>query len=189
MDRPARERSEPRRKIRVGTVRRRHVIHVEGYDPRGADGYYNLFRRACDGFRRKWSVSLALQPLEVDSEDFAHWLVDVRASNWQVATYYDFLRLERFIRSDMTGSMARYLPSSLGWIVGDHLSGAQIRIFCASPRFSLHLLYFQLLLLVWLALPAMIGLMVVHAIADYLGLPLTAGVVTSLLAATVSLLA
>jgi hypothetical protein len=188
MNPPAGERSEPRCETCVGTVRRRHVIYVEGYDPRGAEGYYKLFQRACDGFRRKWSVPLTLRPLEVDSEDFAHWLVDVRASNWQVAATYDFLRLERFIRSDMSGPTAQHLLRSIGWIVGDLLSGAQFRIFCASPRFSLHLMYFQLLVLLWLAPAAMIGLIVVHATADYLGLPLPVAVVASLLAAFAFLL-
>jgi pimeloyl-ACP methyl ester carboxylesterase len=171
----------------VGTVRRRHVIYVEGYDPRGAEGYYNLFQRACDRFRREWLASLTLQPLELDSADFAHWLIAVRTSNWQVATHYDFLRLERFIRSDMAGSMARYIPRTLCWIVDDLVSGALFRIFCASPRFSLHLLYFQLLLLAWLALPAMIGLMVARAVTDF-GVAMPVSIVTSLLAALASLL-
>jgi hypothetical protein len=63
-------------------VRLRHVIYVGRYDPRGAEGYYHLFQRACDRFRREWRVSLTLQPLELDSDDLAHWRVDVRTSNW-----------------------------------------------------------------------------------------------------------
>jgi len=109
MDLPAGERSESRCESIVGTVRRRHVIYVCGYEPRGARGYYDLFQRECDRFRRVWPVSLTVQPLERDSEDFAHWLVEVRASNWQVATNHDFLRLERFIRADMAGPLARHI--------------------------------------------------------------------------------
>jgi len=86
MDLPLRERSKARRKTSVGAVRRRHVIYVAGYEPRGAKGYCKLFERECDRFQRVWPVSLTIEPTDFDSEDFARWLVDVRASHWQVST-------------------------------------------------------------------------------------------------------
>jgi pimeloyl-ACP methyl ester carboxylesterase len=187
MDLSARERSEPRCELSVGTVRRRHVIYVGGYEPRGARGYYKLFQRECDRFQRVWPVSLTVQPGEFDSEDFARWVVDVRASNWQVSTIYDFLRLERFIRSDMAEPMMRYIPRSLGWIVGDLVSGAQFRIFRASWRFGLHLLFVQLMLLAWLAFAAVIGVTVGYVATDHLGL--SVGIIASFLAALASFLA
>jgi hypothetical protein len=182
------ERSEPRCEIRGGRVRRRHVIYVGGYEPRGARGYYKLFQRECDRFQRVWPVSLTIQPGEFDSEDFAHWMVDVHASNWQVSTTYDFLRLERFIRSDMAEPMMRHIPRSLGWIVGDLASGAQFRIFRASWRFGLHLLFVQSVLLAWLALAAAIGVMAGYVAADHLGFS-PVGIITSFLAALASFLA
>jgi pimeloyl-ACP methyl ester carboxylesterase len=187
MDLSPRERSEPRCDLSVGAVRRRHVIYVGGYEPRGATGYYKLFQRECDRFQRVWPVSLTVQPGEFDSEDFARWVVDVRASNWQVSTTYDFLRLERFIRSDMAEPMMRYIPRSLGWIVGDLVSGAQFRIFRASWRFGLHLLFVQLVLLAWLAFAAVIGVTVGYVATDHLGL--SVGIIASFLAALASFLA
>jgi len=88
----------------VGAIRRRHVIYVERYDPRGAQSHFDLFRRTCEWFQQVWPISLTLQPLEIESDDFAHWGVDLRGSNWQVATHYDFVRMENFIRSDMAAS-------------------------------------------------------------------------------------
>jgi hypothetical protein len=164
----------------VGTVRRRHIIYVEGYDPRGAEGYYHLFQRECDRFRREWPVSLTLEPLEFDSDHFAHWQISVHTSNWQVATHYDFVRLERFIRSDLAAPIARLLPRAVGWIIGDLLSSALFRVFWASPRFILHLLYCQLLVLAWLALPAIGGLLVAFALVINLSLPMSIDVVMSL---------
>jgi pimeloyl-ACP methyl ester carboxylesterase len=167
----------------ISTVQHRHVIYVEGYDPRGAEGYYRLFQRECDRFGQEWPVSLTLAPLELHSDQLAHWRLTVRASNWEVATQYDFLRLERFIRSDMAAPIARFIARAVGWIVDDLGTGTLFRIFCAGPRFTLHLLYFQLLVLAWLALPPTGGLLIARAVMVYLGLPLSIGVATSLLAA------
>src|SRR5260370_41872417 len=87
------------RKTSVGAVRRRHVIYVAGYEPRGARGYCKLFERECDRFQRVWPVSLTIAPTDFDSEDFSRWLVDVRASHWQVLATYAFVLLAKFNRS------------------------------------------------------------------------------------------
>ena len=184
-----RERPEPRCEVSVGAVRRRHVIYVGGYEPRGARGYYKLFQRECDRFQRVWPVALTIQPGEFDSEDFARWLVGVRTSDWQVSTTYDFLRLEKFIQSDMDEPLMRHILRSLGWIVGDLVSGAQFRIFRASWRFGLHLLFVQLVLLTWLELAVASGVVVAYVVTDHLGLSAPLGIVTSLLAALASFLA
>src|SRR5215472_18145649 len=188
MDVSPRGRSEPRQ-VGVATVRRRHVIYVGGYEPRGARGYYKLFQRECDRFQRVWPVSLTVQPGEFDSEDFARWRLDVRAHSWQVSTTYDFLRLERFIRSDLAEPMLRHIPRALGWMIGDLASGAQWRIFHASWRFGLHLLFVQLVLLAWLELAVAMGVLVAYVVTDHLGLSAPLGIVTSLLAALASFLA
>ncbi len=145
---------------RVGTVRRRYVLYVEGYDPRGAEAYYQLFQRSCDRFRKAWSVEQALDPFEIDSDDFAHWSLTTRSASWQVATRYDFLRLERHIRADMYGPTVPQIVRGLGWLIDDVVSGTMWRIFRASWRFGVHLLSIQALLVIWLALAAVIGLAV-----------------------------
>jgi hypothetical protein len=186
MDLSSRERPEVRCEIGVGAVRRRHVCYVAGYEPRDARRYYKLFQRECDRFQRVWPVSLTVEPNDFDSEDFARWLVRARASKWQVATTYDFLRLEKFIQSDLTEPMMRHIPRSLGWIIGDLVSGAQFRIFRASWRFGLHLLFVQWLLLAWLALAATIGVMAGYVVTEHIGLSTPVGIVTSLLIALAS---
>ncbi len=173
-----------------GAIRRRHVLYIEGYDPLGTQWYYDLFRRTCERCRRLWPLTLTLQPLEIDSADFATWRVDLGGANWQVATRYDFQRLERFIRSDMNQPMARQLVSALGWCFGDALSGVQWRIFrTAGWRFVVHLVWFQLLLVAWLAAAGGVGLMFGYAFSHPLGLPISAAVAAGLLSALVSLFA
>ena len=186
MDLSPRERWEPRCEANVATVRRRHVIYVGGYEPRGARGYYKLFQRECDRFQRVWPVSLTVQPGEFESEDFARWRLDVRAHSWQVSTTYDFLRLEGFIRSDLAEPMLRHIPRALGWMIGDLASGAQWRIFHASWRFGLHLLFVQLVLLAWLELAVAMGVTVAYAVTDRLGFSAAAGAITCLFVVLVS---
>lgn len=140
-------------------IRRRHVIYVEGYDPQGAEGYYRLFQRAGRPFGSTWSIALTLGPLQLDSEDLAHWDVAARGPNWQVATRYEFLRQERFIRADMALPLWRHVPRALGWVCGDLISGATWRIMRASWRFALHLIVYQTMLLAWLGLAAAAGLL------------------------------
>jgi hypothetical protein len=189
MDLPLRERLQSRREISVGAVRRRHVIYVAGYEPRGARGYYRLLERECDRFQRVWPVSLKIEPADFDAQDFARWLIDARASNWRVSATYDFLRLENFIQSDLAEPLIRQIPRALGWIIGDLVSGAQLRIFRASWRFGLHLLFVQAVLLFWLALAAAIGLMAGCAVTNHFGSSAPVAIVTSLVTALASFLA
>jgi pimeloyl-ACP methyl ester carboxylesterase len=189
MDLGARERSVSEWEGAAPTIRRRHVVYVSGYDRRGTQEYYRLFQRECDRFRRDRAVHVTLEPLTLDDDDFAHWNVDMAASGWEVSTHYDFLRLERFVRSDMDGSLMRHILRSLAWIVGDLASGAQYHIFRASWRFGLHLLGFQVLLLAWLALAILIGLTTAYAMKTSLDLPVPLDILVSLLVATGSLVA
>jgi hypothetical protein len=139
-------------------IRRRHVLYVEGYDPQGAEGYYGLFQGGCKRFRNVWPIRIDLGELTLASEELASWNVAAHGPNWDVATRYEFLRQEQFIRADMAEPMRRHVPRALAWIVGDLVSGALFRIFRASWRFGVALSYFELLLLLWLALPVAAGI-------------------------------
>jgi hypothetical protein len=160
-------------------VRRRHVIYVEGYDPQGAEGYYGLFRGGCRRFQSNWAIRLDLGPLTLQSEEFAHWSIEAHAPSWNVATHYEFLRQEKFIRADMAEPIRRHIPRALGWICNDLASGALLRIFRASWRFGVAVLYFELLLLAWLAVPIAVGLEVAlqaaRAFPDFPLAPILAG--------------
>src|SRR5215467_15431297 len=158
LDTSAPRRPETRLEHPIGTVRRRRVVYVEGYDPRGAETYHQLFERSCERFGKTWSVNPTLKPIELDSDDLAHWSIEMRSAHWQVATRYDFLRLEHHIRADMGGSLARQILRALAWIVDDLVSGAMWRIFRASWQFGAHLLLIQVLFVVWLAVAVACGL-------------------------------
>jgi pimeloyl-ACP methyl ester carboxylesterase len=173
---------------RVGTVRRRHVLYVEGYDPRGAEIYYQLFQSSRDRFRKAWSVEQTLAPFEIDSDDFAHWSLSTKWASWLVTTRYDFLRLERHVRADINAPTIRQILRALGWLIDDIVSGTMWRIFRASWRFGVHLLSIQAVLVIWLALAAVIGL-AAALIGSSFGQPLALATVDGLTAATVAVFA
>jgi hypothetical protein len=151
---------------KTSVIRRRHIFYVEGYDPQGADGYYGMFRSAVKRYLRLWPVKADVSPLAIDSDLFAHWTVDAAGPNWQVATQYAFLRQEEMIRANMAESMLSQLPRALGWIFGDLSSGTMLRILRYCWRFGAHLVYFQVLLLIWIALALTGGWFAGAAVAD-----------------------
>jgi pimeloyl-ACP methyl ester carboxylesterase len=188
MDTPLGGPTQPEPEHRVGTVRRRHVLYVEGYDPRGAEVYYQLFQSSRDRFRKAWSVEQTLAPFEIDSVDFAHWSLSTKWAGWQVTTRYDFLRLERHIRADINAPTIRQIVRGLGWLIDDIVSGTMWRIFRASWRFGIHLLSIQAVLVTWLALAAAIGL-AAALVGSSFGQPLALVTVDGLTAAAVAVFA
>ncbi|MEA2946843.1 MAG: hypothetical protein QOI40_2173 [Alphaproteobacteria bacterium] len=157
-------------------IQRRHVIYVEGYDPQGAEGYYGLFERAFQRFLKIWPLKAKLGPLELDSQDFAHWDIDAAGPNWQVTTRYDFLRQEHIIRANMAQPLLRQVPRALGWTLDYLVSGALFRVLRASWEFGAALIHFQMLLLWWLVLSAGGGWLVAYAATRALELRGPAGI-------------
>lgn len=151
-------------------VRRRHVLYVEGYDPQGAEGYYDIFKRSFDRFLKLWPLQTKLSALEIDSEFFAHWEIETSVPNWQVHTRYEFLRQEQFIRAKMTEPMLRQIRRALMWIADYLFSGALYRVYRASWRFGLALSNFQMLLLHWLWISAAGGVLAGFVLAHFFGL-------------------
>jgi hypothetical protein len=167
-------------------IRRRHVFYVEGYDPQGAEGYYGIFKRTWKRFQKIWPITVTLGPLHLDSELQAHWDIESSGPNWQVSTRYEFLRQEHIIRANMAEPMWRQVPRALWWALTDIFSGALFRIFRASWRYGLALLYFQSLLLLWLTVSGATGALLGVALTRWLGAPLWAGIAAAIPAAIVA---
>jgi hypothetical protein len=170
-------------------VRRRHVFYVEGYDPQGAKGYYRLFERECKRFVTTWPVTCRVGELVLDSDDVAHWDLSTSGPNWQVETRYEFLRMERLIRGNMGEPLRRQIPRALAWMAGDVASGALLRIFRASWRFGLHIVYPQLMLIAWILVAAAGGAIAANVAGDLAGLPAVVAVLLGLAAALAVFLA
>jgi hypothetical protein len=164
-------------------IRRRHVIYVEGYDPQGAEGYYNLFSRSFRRVLKIWPLKTSVSELHIDSDDFAHWDIETSGPNWQVSTHYDFLRQEQMIRANMAEPLWRQVPRALGWALNYLFTGTLFRVFRASYRYGLALVHFQMMLLYWLGLSAAGGWLVAWVAMRYLGAPSVIGAAIGVVAA------
>jgi hypothetical protein len=153
--------------------RRRHVFYLKAYDPRGAEGYHELFRRSWERCRGVWRFEGRLGELDLDSELIAHWDIEAAGPNWHAATRYEFLRLEGVVHAHMAEPLWRQVPRALAWAIDDLISGTAVRTFRAAWRFEVHLLYFQMLLALWLALALGTGWLAGFAAARF-GWPLAA---------------
>jgi hypothetical protein len=151
-------------------IRRRHVIYVEGYDPQGAEGYHDLFQRSWTRFLKLWPLQEAsVGPLEIDSKDFAHWQIEAAGPNWRTSTRYDFLRQEQMIRANMAEPLPKLVWRALRWTFGYMLDGTNLRIIRAGWRYGLSLVHFQMLMVLWVALPALAGWLAAEAVMHHGG--------------------
>ena len=150
-------------------IGRRHIFYVEGYDPRGAEGYHRLFARELARFVKTWGVEANLSELVLDDDDIAHWSVATKAPNWQTVTRYEFVRFEHVIAAAGARPMVRQIARTLHWMFDDVASGALWRTVRAAWRFALHLTVLQAPLLAWLALTLAAGCRAGIAIAHATG--------------------
>jgi len=165
-------------------IRRRHVLFVEGFDPQGAEGYYRIFQHARKRTDDIWQCQGKTGEPQFESELIARWDVEAAGPNWKVATHYEFLRLEHIIRAEMGAPITRHVPRTLAWILDYLITGTTWRMLRAAWRFTLHVLYFEVVLLLWLALAAGLGWLVARTAARLFALPapvaLAVGILTGI---------
>ncbi len=152
-------------------VRRRLVIYVQGYDPRGLAEYYRMFRReyrhTCDLYGLTGSVGRA----ENDPDRFiTSWDVTTHADDWQVDTHYLFLRWEDIIRRDFARPAWWKIVQLYRVMLIGIFNGVVPRFFKAHWRFGLFVIYPVVLMTIWLLLGVAAGLLAATGL-DALGMP------------------
>lgn len=148
-------------------IRRRRVFFIEGYEPKGADGFHRMFRREWNRFRKNWGVTGTLHDIHFVSDDIASWDMKTSGPNWQVSTHYEFLRLEHQIRTNLAQPMSLQIIRALRWMAGDLATGSIWRVFRASWRMGVLLSYSQVSLLAWLGAALAGGWFVSHLAEAY----------------------
>lgn len=129
-------------------VRHRHIIYIQGYDPRGLAQYYRMFRTELRKFNRLYQLSATIsRPKVAAGDEIASWTIDTKAADWQTRTTYDFLRFEDFIQRDLAAPIWRTVFHAV-WIYWRLvLTGTIARFTRANWRFTAFISYPHFVLL------------------------------------------
>jgi hypothetical protein len=131
----------------AATVRRRHVIYAQGYDPRGLAEYYRLFRGEYRKFCTLYGLTGKVGKIVNPPDRFTtHWTLDTAGANadgehWRVHTTYEFLRWEDIIRQDFARPVWWKTLYAIGSFLGTIVNGVYWRIARAHWRFALFMFY------------------------------------------------
>lgn len=147
-------------------VQHRHIVYVQGYDPRGLAQYYRMFRTELRKFGRLYQLTTTVsRPKTAPDGESASWSIETKASDWQTLTSYDFLRFEDLIQRDLAAPILGTVLRAI-WIYWRLVfRGTIARFWKANWRFATFITYPHLLLLV----EALGSFGVAYAIAKGLG--------------------
>ena len=130
-------------------VLNRHIIYVQGYDPRGLAQYYRMFRTELRKFGELYQITATVsRPDGPPDGEIASWAIDTRASDWQARTEYDFLRFEDLIQRDLAAPIWRIVLAAVVVYWRLVFSGTFARFFRAHWRFAIFITYPHFLLLI-----------------------------------------
>ena len=147
-------------------VQHRHIVYVQGYDPRGLAQYYRMFRTELRKFGRLYQLTTTVsRPKTATDGESASWSIETKASDWQTRTGYDFLRFEDLIQRDLAAPILGTVLRAI-WIYWRLVfRGTIARFWKANWRFATFITYPHLMLLV----EALGSFGVAYAIARGLG--------------------
>ena len=129
-------------------VQHRHIVYVQGYDPRGLAQYYRMFRTELRKFGRLYQLGATIsRPLTSADGETASWTIETKAGDWQTRTSYDFLRFEDLIQRDLAAPVWSTVFQAV-WIYWRLVfRGTIARFFRAHWRFATFITYPHFLLL------------------------------------------
>ena len=152
-------------------VQHRHIIYIQGYDPRGLPQYYRMFRTELRKFGRLYQLSATLsRPQGASDGEIASWTIETKADDWQTRTSYDFLRFEDFIQRDLASPIWRTVFQAV-WIYWRLVfTGTITRFWHANWRFATFITYPHFLLLLEAVCAAALAFAFGRAL-DAIGIP------------------
>ena len=130
-------------------VQHRHIIYVQGYDPRGLAQYYRMFRTELRKFGKLYQVDATVsRPQSEPDGETASWAIETNGPDWQTHTHYDFLRTEDFIQSDLAWPIWRTVFRAMAIYWRLVFSGTITRFWKAHWRFATFISYPHFLLFI-----------------------------------------
>ena len=162
-------------------VQHRHIVYVQGYDPRGLAQYYRMFRTELRKFDRLYQLTTTIsRPQTAPDGERASWSIETKADDWQTRTSYDFLRFEDLIQRDLAAPILGTVLRAI-WIYWRLVfRGTIARFWKANWRFATFITYPHVLLLA----EALCSLGIALGIAagmNAVGIPRVFGIVTAIL--------
>ena len=150
------------------TVRRRLVVYVQGYDPRGLPEYYRMFRQEFRKTLALYGLTGTVGKPVNDRERFVtEWPVETHGPGWDVATRYMFLRWEDIIRRDFARPAWWKIVHMVLAMSHAIMRGVVWRILKAHWRFGLFILYPLVLTILWALFGAAVGLGIAEVAGDF----------------------
>jgi hypothetical protein len=129
-------------------VQERHIIYVQGYDPRGLAQYYRMFRTELRKFGRLYQVNTTLgRPQSRSDDEITSWTIETEAEGWKTRTTYDFLRFEDFIQRDLASPIWRTVLRAVFFYWRLVFNGTMGRFTRANWRFATFITYPHFILL------------------------------------------
>jgi len=139
-------------------VKKRCIFHIGGYEPIGPDAVHKRFVRELERFKRTWSVdSAASQPASPNGH-IVTWRVETAGPNWRVDTEYNLLAWHDIVLGDFERSAWVRLSRALAVLLDFLITGTLGRFIRASWRFSLYFLYPFVVLALFAAAAALLGI-------------------------------
>jgi pimeloyl-ACP methyl ester carboxylesterase len=161
-------------------VQHRHIVYVQGYDPRGLAQYYRMFRTELRKFGRLYQLTSTIsRPQTAPDGERASWSIETKADDWQTRTSYDFLRFEDLIQRDLAAPILGTVLRAI-WIYWRLVfRGTIARFWKANWRFATFITYPHVLLLA----EALCSLGIAIGVAaglDAVGLPRLVGIAAAI---------
>jgi hypothetical protein len=129
-------------------VQHRHIIYIQGYDPRGLAQYYRMFRTELRKFSRLYQLSATIsRPKVAPDDEIASWTIETEAEGWTTRSTYDFLRFEDFIQRDLASPIWRTVSRAVFFYWRLVFNGTMARFTRANWRFATFITYPHFILL------------------------------------------
>jgi hypothetical protein len=123
-------------------VQHRHIIYVQGYDPRGLAQYYRMFRTELRKFARLYQLGTSISRLQSAPDgETASWTIETKGADWHTRTAYDFLRWEDLIQRDLQWPIWRTVGLAMAIYWRLVFSGTIARFWRAHWRFATFISY------------------------------------------------